>query len=62
MEEVVRPILNLVYDEWDNDLAKPNCLSKFPEKQLSDPEFLILHYQNDASKEYKFEKKKIFHF
>ncbi len=58
MNEVVRPVFNMVYDIWDGDKPIPNLLSKFPNRQLSDPEFLILHYQNDASKEYKFEKKK----
>jgi hypothetical protein len=58
IEEVIRPVFNMVYDVWDGDKPIPNLLTKFPNKQLSDPEFLLLHYQNDASKEYKFEKKK----
>ena len=58
IEEVIRPVFNMVYDVWENDKPAPNLLTKFPNKQLSDPEFLLLHYQNDASKEYKFEKKK----
>lgn len=58
IEEVIRPIFNMVYDVWEGDKPIPNLLSRFPNRQLSDPEFLLLHYQNDASKEYKFEKRK----
>lgn len=57
-EEPIRPVFKMVYDVWEGDKPIPNLLNRFPNKQLSDPEFLILHYQNDASKEYKFEKKK----
>ena len=39
MEEIIRPVFNMVYDVWENDKPLPNLLTKFPSQQLSDPEF-----------------------
>lgn len=58
MEEPIRPVLNIVFDKWNEDTPIPNLLSQYPNKQLSDPSLLLLHYQNDATKEYKFITKK----
>jgi hypothetical protein len=57
MEEKV---FNLVYDRWDEDkgIPYPNLKLSFPTLQMNDPEGLILHYQDDATFENKFQKKK----
>jgi len=53
-------IFNLVYDIWDDEsgIPYPNLKLKFPHLQMNDPDNLILHYQDDASFDFKFKKKK----
>lgn len=57
---VEKKVFNIVYDVWDeiDDSPIPNLKSSYPHFQMNDPSHLILHYQNDASYDDKFEKKK----
>jgi hypothetical protein len=53
-------VLNIVYDRWDeeNGIPYPNLKLSFPTLHMNDPEGLILHYQDDATFENKYKKRK----